>query len=216
MRIENELLYTTSQLGPNLTVAKNIAYEQYYEILDVLNEVIQSKDILSRFLKIYHILEFLSYRVLLVQVVEKTQKSKTFVREILKFSDNIMRKSEKQIFVDNFKSIFEMDASHFKSQITAHKPKEVRAFIKDNFNISFDPTNITLLANLIYDIRCSIVHNKASELHFTISNPEDYRLIIELIKQLIKALEYLIVKKISTSTKQTNIIQYPIGNLDLY
>lgn len=213
LRIEPSLIYSTTQLNPTLSVVANIEYEQYFDILDVLNEVTLSTDILNRFLKLYHILEFLSYRVSLVKIVRGTNQGKSFVREIIKLSDRI-RNSEKKIFMDSFKTIFGGDIVRFNSFITAHSQPGVQRFIHKSYDISgFVPTDIDMLSKLIYALRCSIVHNNESELHLTISNPDDYRLIIDLIKQLIKALEFLVVEKISTRQIK---IQYPTKELELY
>jgi hypothetical protein len=211
--IDQALIYSSRKLNSNLVITNLVEYEQYIDILDVLNEVNLSKDILTRFLKDYHILEFLTYRVSLVKIVRGTIRGKSFVRQIIRFSDRI-KNSEKSTFVENFNVLFNGDSGFFTSKITTHINPGVQRFIQDTWNISgFVPSDINNIAHLIYAIRCSIVHNKEGEEHFTISYPSDFSLIVSLIKEIIEALEFIIIEKISTNQIK---IQFPQKELELY
>src|SRR5690606_14849906 len=61
-----ELTYNVTHLNNTLTFDMTKEYEQYFDVYDVLNELNQAPDLLTRFLKLYHILEYLVYRVYLV------------------------------------------------------------------------------------------------------------------------------------------------------
>ena len=67
-----------------------------------------------------------------------------------------------------------------------------------NQNIS-NPSNV---AELIYKIRCCIVHSKESEIHFTPNNISEYKDLIPVIRVLIKVIQNSIVETINNSGKK--------------
>jgi len=207
IKIENRIVDET------LTLDINVTYEQYFDILDVLNEVNHTSDILSRFLKIYHVLEYLAYRVELSKIVTQVDQSKSFILKIIQLSDDI-RKSEQDIFSKNFKHLFETDVIKLKSKIEIVLNPDNRKYISDKWlGVNFDTNVIKHYAKIIYRIRNSIAHNKESENHITISNPDEYRIVIPVIKNFIEVLQELIVEKISTNQ---SLIQYSKEQLKLY
>lgn len=67
-----------------------------------------------------------------------------------------------------------------------------------NQNIS-NPSNV---AELIYKIRCCIVHSKESEIHFTPNNISEYKDLIPVMRVLIKVIQNSIVETINNSGKK--------------
>jgi hypothetical protein len=209
-----ELEYTTSLLTNTLTFDGGKNYEQFFDIYDVINELNQSPDILNRFLRLYHTLEYMVYRVYLVNLVTRVGNSKFFVREFINSAEK-MKKEERTSFIRNFNEIFENEMT---STITPNLNTVVNLSIIDFLSSkgivnALDISNSNKVAQLIYGLRCCIVHNKESEYHITISNFEDYNIIIPLIKKILEVFEELVIKKISDNHTS---IDYPQKSVNLY
>ncbi len=166
---------------------------QFFEIFDVLDEYHHADDILSRYLKLYQIIEYLLIRILLVEVQKNTQSHKQFIRELnsLKKYDDFDKKL--------FKKLFENDRldNWFKNLIIS-KPKfkdEVEKYLNKEIDTTYNDEGywINILLNLLYLLRNSIVHNKESERHLTVHTVSDNT--INLLREIIKKFEEVIIKK---------------------
>ncbi len=85
-------------------------------------------DILSRFLKLYHSLEYLIYRVYLVELANKVGTSKIFVREFINASES-MKKGEKESFCKNFIKIFDSDKAKIRAELLPEATANVISFL---------------------------------------------------------------------------------------
>ena len=72
----------------------------------------------------------------------------------------------------------------------------------------------TQMGEIVYQIRCSIVHNKETELHFTYNNISDYQDIIDLINTLSTKLSEMIVSLINDGANTP--LTYENKTLTLY
>lgn len=213
LSLDTELKYSNRTINPALTINPITTYEQYIDVLDVLNEVNHTNDIVNRFLKIYHVLEYLTYRVTLSKIVTQVEQSKSFIRKIIQLSDKI-KKSESEVFVTNFIKLFQGKEVAFSSKLTSFLNPNNQSDIKELYlDKTFDPNILKHNAELIYGIRCSIVHNKESENHISISNPKDYINLIPIIRAYIELLEELIIEKVSVNDP---LIQYSKEQLKFY
>ena len=198
--LPENLTYNPTTLNSALVYDNTKNYEQYFDIYDVLNELNQAPDILNRFLRLYHTLEYLVYRVYLVNLVNRVGGSKLFV-------------GEKDSFKKNFKEIFNTDLTpKIQPDLAPLSTPIVINFLKDkNIVNGFDASNIQKVSELIYGLRCCIVHNKESEYHMTISNSEDYEIIIPLIRKLLEIFEELVVGKIFENHSAINYAQKSVN-----
>lgn len=213
LSLDNELKYSNRTINPTLTINPITTYEQYIDVLDVMNEVNHTDDIVNRFLKIYHVLEYLTYRVTLSKIVSQVEQSKSFIRKIIQLSDKI-KKSESEVFVTNFAKLFQGKEAALTTKLNPHLNPTNRAEIKELYlDKTFDPNILKHNAELIYGIRCSIVHNKESENHISISNPMDYKNLIPIIRAYIELLEELIIEKVSVNDP---LIQYSKEQLNFF
>lgn len=198
--------------GGIVNFVPGIIYEQYFEVFDIINELNHSSDIISRYLKMYHILEYLVYRVELVDIERKARVNRTFIREIHGLTGKSQSDKEFEVLKRNFGRIFSADLIAGAFSLTLNVAQ--RDFIRDHFSLStFTHTDLQSVCALIYRIRNSIVHNKESEFHITSTNPDDYFIIIPIIKELIQKLERAIFDKISSNAQP---IQYQSSNIQLY
>lgn len=210
--LPQNLTYNPTTLNSALVYDNTKNYEQYFDIYDVLNELNQAPDILNRFLRLYHTLEYLVYRVYLVNLVNRVGGSKLFVREFITSAEN-MKKGEKESFKKNFKEIFNTDLTpKIQPDLAPLSTPDVILFLKDkNIVNGFDASNIQKVSELIYGLRCCIVHNKESEYHMTISNSEDYEIIIPLIRKLLEVFEELVIGKIFQNHSAINYAQKSVN-----
>ncbi len=208
--LSDDLKYNTASLNNSFTYDDLKNYEQYFDIYDVINELNQAPDILNRFLRLYHALEYMVYRVYLVNLVSRVGNSKLFVREFISSAES-MKKGEKESFMKNFKEIFNTDLTSIRGSLSAFNTPRIRTFLENkkivkNFNL-----DITKIAELIYGIRCCIVHNKESEYHITTSNSEDYSDIIPLIRKLLEVFENIMIQKISNNDSKVSYTQQSVN-----
>lgn len=211
--LPQELKYNPTTLSSSLIFDNTKNYEQYFDIYDVINELNQAPDILNRFLRLFHTIEYLVYRVYLVNLVTRVGTSKLFVREFITSAEN-MKKGEKDSFKMNFKKIFDADKLTIKNSLRTVTNVQVKDFLeKRKIVLSFQHDNIDKVAELIYGLRCCIVHNKESEYHISISNYDDYNVIIPMIRKILELFEELVIKKIA---QNNSIINYPQKTVNLY
>lgn len=215
----NPNLNFTPAHGATAALRPNTRYEQYFEVFDIINELNHASDTITRFLKLYHIIEYLVYRRELVEIEQKARNNRTFIREIHSFTGKGQSDSELNILKKNFKKIFEADIQADAFQINPLTPEE-GDFLRTYWGIDvplpgnrFNQRDVVSITNLIYRIRNSIVHNKESEFHITTSNPEDYDNVLNLIKRFITILEKQLLDKISDDVP---VISYQNQHIELY
>lgn len=188
-------------------------YEQYFEVFDIINELNHSADLITRFLKLYHILEYLVYRAELVEIEVKARVNRTFIREIHALTGKAQSDKEFDVFKRNFKKIFEAEIAAGAFSMPALNVNETN-FLKNNWDLEvFNNMEGNHIAKLIYRIRNSIVHNKESEFHITTTNPDDYAVVITLLKRFLNILEKQAFDKISSDAP---VISYLSPHIELY
>lgn len=209
--IDQTLFYTRNH-GAIITL-NNVVYQQYFELFDIINEVNHSTEIITRFLKVYHMLEYLVYRVELVKVEEKARLNRTFIREIHGLAGKGSAEKEFEIFKKNFPKIFnaEIVAGYFDLGVLSQNQI---VFLKNKIGLNpYTPTDKEKVCRLIYILRNSIVHNKESEFHMTTTNPDEYIDMIPVLNILIEKLERLIIDKIAADVPS---ISYQNRVIELY
>lgn len=200
--------------GANANLVTTTNYQQYFELFDIINELNQASDVITRFLKLYHIIEYLAYRRELVELEDKARNNRTFIREIHSLTGKgDSSNKEFQLLKRNFEKIFsaEIAAGNFNfAPLSGAESTFIRKYWGMN---GFNNTEPSHIATLIYRIRNSIVHNKESEFHITTSNPDEYVDVIHLIKRMIQILERQIFNKISADSPE---ISYQSQYIELY
>lgn len=211
LSIDPALAYTGSH-GASAIFSNGIIYQQYFELCDIVNEINHSSEMITRFLKVYHLLEYLVYRVELVKVEQKARINRTFIREIHGLTGK-KSENEQQLFKKNFAVLFQAEISSSYFSFGTLTPAQT-IFLNDYLSIStYNPRDASHVTSLIYGIRNSIVHNKESEFHMTTTNPEAYNDIIPLMQTLIEKLERGVFDKISNNLPS---ISYQSSSIQLY
>lgn len=194
LSIDNNLNYHQNFYNSNFSYKNNVQYNQYIDIYDVISEWNNCSDVLSAFLKMYQILEYIVYRKGLVEIVRGANIKQSFVRQI-KGLDKRFSNNERETFKNGLKDIF----PSFNGTITISITPDIEDFCKKYYPLTNGGTTYLTQANIndsaqvdscisrfIYDTRCAIVHNKESEFHITTINSSEYAAIIPLMENILK------------------------------
>lgn len=216
------LNYVSSQHNSAVVFNDNAKYEQYIDIYDVISEWNVSTDMLTAFLKMYQVLEYMIYRKEFVAIVQGSKIKQSFVRQI-KGLDKKYSNGERDTFVKGVPEVI----STFNGEIqdTLITP-DISSFCQKYFLKNKDgstymkPENIRdsnvidgCVSRFIYDVRCSIVHNKESEFHMTSINYDEYSSIVPLMCEIMK----VVGKKVmETINDENNKIFFPDKTINLY
>lgn len=219
IEIPQELVFSwgTNPILASFDYNKNIVYKEFYDIYDVFNDWLHATDILTAFIKMYQIAEYMIYRSQMVEIVNRANIKQSFLRETKNLSAKYV-KSERDTIIANFSKLF----NSFSLD-----PREVTAswsFVDQYFGEAnggghyLDTTkpqnNIDKgVARFIYDTRCAIVHNKESEFHIQYNNYEDYKDIVPLMRSINDIMAKKILEIINSLTPS---IHYQSQKLDLY
>ncbi|MBQ0088677.1 MAG: hypothetical protein KBT27_05040 [Prevotellaceae bacterium] len=208
--IPEKLRFSFNPLTPYLVFDISAKYEQFFDICDVLNEVKFSNDALMKFLKVYQVLEQLAYRKKFIKLIdEHVQNHYPIVRSIESVT-NSFKQNElavfEGIFTDEMRELYNaIDVPDANGNYSAVEPACMNQATRDKINSLYGITasgtkpyySPKQLGDIVYKIRCSIVHNKETELHFTSNNISDYEELIELIKKLSEVLCLMVFKLIN-------------------
>ena len=215
-----EVLQFSWDTAPVLTVFeynKNITYQEYYDIYDVFNDWLHATDILTAFIKMYQITEYMIYRSQMAEIVNRANIKQSFLRETKSLSSKFT-KSERDTIIKIFPKLFN------QFSLDSNEVRNSWSFVDKYYGMTqsgnhyLDTTNSQQdidkgVARFIYDTRCAIVHNKESEFHILYNNYEEYQSIVPLMKSI----NNIMAKKILTILNTDSpIIHYQHKKLDLY
>lgn len=217
--IPEELKFTwgTAPILSSFVYNKEIIYQEYYDIYDVFNDWLHATDILTAFLKMYQIAEYMVYRSQMAEIVNRANIKQSFLRETKNLSSRYT-KNERDTIVSNFIILFH-DFILSPTEVTNSWPFVDKYYgMTKSGNHYLDATNSQLdidkgVARFVYDTRCAIVHNKESEFHILYNNYEEYQEIVPLMKSINDIMASKILEIINT---QGSILHYEHQKLDLY
>lgn len=215
--------------------AKN--YEQFSEIIEIINELNNQEFLLDKYFKLYHIIENLMYRYR-VNKLMLAKNNNLSVRDLQLISENFLKTEESVIkeFInecfnltyDDNQSIEVLYSEYAKTlwDGLANNQSEINSIndilIKIRFTNKasdlYDYESIgsnfdgRIIARLIYKIRNSVVHNKDSEHHLYHTNlPPGVEKLIEdfLLPLLTNIIFHLLIN-------HNNLIWYNKKTISLY
>ena len=217
--IPKELKFTwgTSPILSSFVYNKDIIYQEYYDIYDVFNDWLHATDILTAFIKMYQIAEYMVYRSQMAEIVNRANIKQSFLRETKNLSSRYI-KNERDTIVSNFIILFH-DFILSPTEVTNSWTFVDKYYgMTKSGNHYLDATNSQQdidkgVARFVYDTRCAIVHNKESEFHILYNNYEEYQDIVPLMKSINDIMASKILEIINT---QGTILHYEHQKLDLY
>lgn len=206
---------TGRYVQPTLSMVSN-KYEQYFDVYNALNDARHAETLLTQYMHVYQAIELLAYRMKMAKMVNPSSGMKQSpVRQLMAYA-----KTFKEDEVHSIISLFAKVFSGIESRLnTANLNAKCKTFLDQNYGISFPHTtmNNEHVAKLVYQLRNSIVHNKDTELHFSLNNIEEYKIVIPVIEDLMKILPESIVKLINdTAPVKKDAIEYKERGLNLY
>ena len=219
IEIPQELVFSwgTNPILASFDYNKNIVYKEFYDIYDVFNDWLHATDILTAFIKMYQIAEYMIYRSQMVEIVTRANIKQSFLRETKNLSAKYV-KSERDTIIANFSKLFNSFSLN-PSEVTASWSFVDQYFGEANggghyLDTTKPQNNIDKgVARFIYDTRCAIVHNKESEFHIQYNNYEDYKDIVPLMRSINDIMAKKILEIINSLTPS---IHYQSQKLDLY
>lgn len=90
----------TTPILASFNYNKDIVYKEYYDIYDVLNDWLHAEDILTAFLKMYQIAEYMVYRKQMAEIVNRANVKQSFLRETKNLSSKYT-KNERDTVISN-------------------------------------------------------------------------------------------------------------------
>ena len=213
----------------------SLNYNQFSEIIEILNEYNMHSYILDKYLRLYHILENFMYKSKICELSKKMEYRMLTIRDFKKLNESIS-KNEFETLEEFIKKVSEIgfDGNIYKDILmrnwentgvkTSEEVKEsigksfslldIKAKKNKDYNIRTIDKNtlVTIFPQLIYNIRNSIVHNKVNEFHLSYSNL-DNDIIFILERFIIGSLENMIYGLI---LNRNPIVWYEQSELLLY
>jgi hypothetical protein len=202
------------------------SFNQYQESSYILSEYNHTKDILLKYLLLYHIIENFMYRRPIAEMANTSFSIRDFKRLYKNIDTNevdTLSKLFKEISTNAF--INNITLEEYINNLIEELKNQGFINIASFINIlGFDFANLKYLAGqkkshedfrkFIYQIRNSIVHNKETEFHITHNTFQSFPDLNQLFeKLLLPALENIIYFLIF---KENSIIDYPKNHLLLY
>ena len=219
--ISEELNFTDGPINPTLSPDWNSPYEQYHDSFNIIADMKRSGDLLTRFLKMYQVLELFMFRLQLVPLAQGQATRNSFVSNVRKTVNNLNElESLRELFKDVFKDIHKTDV---KDDIDPPQANGIELWQYINNELTVNSKKIldvnaisdeSTLAKLVYKIRCCIVHSKESEMHFTPDNIEEYKELIPVMVVLIKVIQREIVNVINDHNR--NNLEFIDSKMMLY
>ena len=219
--IPDELNFTDIPIEPTILPDWNSPYEQYHDSFNIIADMKRSSDLLTRFLKMYQVLELFTFRLKLVPLAQGQATRNSFVSNVRNTVDNLNElKSLKELFREVFTNIQNMNVKSFFDPPLANNTK-LSSFIKRHLTPNMKAilkvtgaSDENQIAELIYKIRCCIVHSKESEMHFTPDNIEEYKELVPVMAILIKVIQKEIVNIINDHNR--NKLEFSDNKMMLY
>ncbi len=203
-------------------------YQQFNESILILSEFHSHQEILNKFLSLYHVVESFMYKVPIVELSNRTSGKMFSIRNFKSLYKRIDM-FETEAIQGIFKIFWTIDLSgHIFKDLVIQAFLNVRALpqfdeaesneflsnIGINQKFSDLQNNISAQAysNLIYKVRCAIVHNSETEFHISHFNLSDtVATLIDFL--LIEVLEKLTIYVIADDK---SIVWYKGSSLQLY
>lgn len=159
-----------------------LSYSQFGDVISILGEYVERRDVLSKYLSIYHVIENFMFKSQIVKLERANQG--------VMFSIRDFKRLYKSVDIDEPKAVGKLVSSVFdlpykngtfgSDALTkwenfrvanAADAAEIDAFLAKLISpgAPYSPLNNfrTYFSTLLYQIRCSIVHNKETEFHIS-------------------------------------------------
>lgn len=184
---------------PNISYNPLNNYEQYFDTYNVMLESKHADDVLLRYLRMYQMLEYFGYRLILAEMTKGNISENGFVRNIISKANG--HGSNEKVEIRKSLKVLLPDL-HNVTIPSVEITQPMKDFIKNKLLLGTYQHSFDSLCDVIYKLRNCIVHNKESELHFTYFNTDVYKDGIDLMRVLIKNIEPAVINIINDENVQ--------------
>jgi hypothetical protein len=173
----------------------SMSYAQFDDVINILGEYNNRQDTLAKYLSIFHIIENFMFKFPIVKLERSSGGQMFSIRDfkrLYKSVDVNEQKAVTNLFNNSFKLPFNGETlnKYLYRKWEAFKSTHILDMSNiRNFTIKLTSMDAELInevefcnfiSKVVYQIRCSIVHNKETEFHISSENyPTGCRLIIE-------------------------------------
>lgn len=203
------------------------SYIQFLDVIGILGEYNNRTDILSKYLSIYHVIENFMFKEPIVRLERSASGSMFSIRDFRRLYKSVDI-NEQDALKKLFRGAFEIPFGTVSFGVFAFQKwsdflnthaastAEINEFLAllslgdsgSTKNVDFH----NYLSRMVYQIRCSIVHNKETEFHISSeSYPEGCRLLVE--NYLLTILEEMVFLLMS---KDNPLVWYTSSTLSLW
>ncbi|CAN0598918.1 unnamed protein product, partial [Ectocarpus sp. 12 AP-2014] len=188
------------------------SYIQFQDVIGILGEYNNRSDILSKYLSIFHVIENFMFKEPIVRLERSSSGSMFSIRDFKRLYKSVDMDEQKAV-KNLLKEAFEINFNEEKLKIFAYR--EWQGFLTRNstkqdqiydFLCLLSITDYAhvnggnfcdFIARIVYQLRCSIVHNKETEFHVSSENyPEGCKLILEdFLLRFLEELIFLLVSR---------------------
>ncbi|WP_421244367.1 MULTISPECIES: hypothetical protein [Aeromonas] len=202
-------------------------YLQFMDVIGILGEYNNRGDVLSKYLSIFHVIENFMFKEPIVSLERSTPGSMFSIRDFKRLYKSV-DVDESRALNKLFKRVFNMQFGNNTFKVYSHQlwvdflthnhanQGEIDNFLRSltikDMNAITEGSFCDFISRVTYQTRCSIVHNKETELHISSQNyPLGCKLILE--EFLLVFLEEMIFLLIST---ENDIVWYSSNTVRLW
>lgn len=197
------------------------SFRQYQESAYILSEYNHTKDILYKYLLLYHIIENFMYRRPIAEMANTRltiRDFKNLYKKVNETEEQTLKALLKMITDENITPTNTLEY-YFNSKLTTYKSSlstqsEINQIFTSMSLPNINGLNYSNASKLIYYFRNSIIHNKETEFHITHTTLNNSSNLVDFFESfLLPTLENLIYFLIF---KEDSIIDYPKNHILLY
>lgn len=196
-------------------------FNQYQESAYILSEYNHAKDILQKYLLLYHIIENFMYRRPIAEMADKNftiRDFKSLYRKVNETEEQTLKALLKKIQTENISGTDTVE-QYFDKKLESYRlslsgTNDINEIFTNMTLSSLNGLNYSNASKLIYYFRNCIIHNKETEFHIThtiLNSSSDLVKFFEIF--LLPTLENIIYFLIF---KENSIIDYPKNYILLY
>jgi hypothetical protein len=217
--IHKSMSYTRPlQILDKMALKANHNYQQWSDVILVLSEYNDRKDVLLKFLTLYHVFENLMIKLPIVELERRKAGRMFSIRDFSQLYSQVEgaeSKALKRLFTKTFameipsgEQISKKIIERWKNLVPSHTEDDINEalstleFKKKFVDFQDNGEAVIFFSEMVYKVRCAIVHNKETELHLT-HNSLDSSLKIIICEFLIPVLEEVCFFLIGTPNEIT-------------
>lgn len=217
-------------------------YQQFIDSIEILSEYNYQKDILDKYLRIYHVIENFMFKHPLVQIEKKSNGEVFSIRDFKRMYDSVSGRelqTLKNLFIQTMQFNFNPTTTFAEKFFTewnnlvpayfAGDDSKVNILIsilgitkKDGSAWCYNEIDRTMIPNfvsrLVYAFRNSMVHNRETEFHLTHLSLNNHKVLENTARIVLESFLLPLMEEISfyLILKKNDLVWYDTSHLTLW